>query len=118
MNLFRLTALAWLAGGIARPLMFVTGAFGIRDAAGVSLPAVLLGGAVGVAVGAFLWLRPGRGSAIAGVLFGFYAVTALTFIPLVGTPGWMIVLVTLGLLAFGLSAACLWRTRRGDAAVA
>jgi hypothetical protein len=112
MTLFQLAAVAWIAGGIARPLMYVTGTFGFASAPGASLPAAMVGAAVGVAVGAFLWLRPGRGSAVAGVLFGFYVVPSLLVVQFVGTPPWLIVLTILGLAALALSVACLWQTRR------
>ena len=116
MTLFRLAALAWIADGIARPLMYLTDAFGLASAPGASFPAVMLGGALGLAIGAFLWLRPGRGSAAVGTLFGFYVLPSLLLVQFTGTPPWLIVLATFGIAAFVLSAACLWRTRRGTAA--
>jgi hypothetical protein len=115
LTLFRLAALSWFAGGIARPLMFLTDAFGYGTTPGASLGAVLAGAALSVAVGAFLWLRPGRGAAIVGVAFGFYVVPSLLYVQFLGTPPWLIVLAALGIAAFGFSVACLWRTRSGVA---
>jgi hypothetical protein len=117
MTLFQLAAVAWIAGAIARPLMYVTGTFGFASTPGASLPAAMVGAAVGVAVGAFLWLRPGRGSALAGVLFGFYVIPTLLLAQVLGTPPWLIVLAIFGIAAFALSAACLWQTRRGAASI-
>lgn len=95
--------------------MYLTDAFGFRSVSGGSLALSLVGAAVALAVAAFLWLRPGRGSAIAATAFGFYVVPSLTFIPLIGTPPWFLVLAVLGFAAFGLSIACLWTTRRRPA---
>jgi hypothetical protein len=115
-TLFRLAAIAWLAGSAARLLMFATDAFGYADLRGSSLAGTLIGVALGLAVGAALWAMPGRFAAVVGVVFGFYAVPGLLAAQVLGTPPWFVVLVPLGLAAFLLSAACLWRTRSGTTA--
>jgi hypothetical protein len=112
-TLFRLTALAWFLGALARPVMFLTDAFSYSTAPGASLASNLVGAAVGLAVGAALWLRPGRGAAVAGVLFGLYIVPTLLLLQIIGTPPWLIVLAGLSVLALVLSVACLWMTRSG-----
>ena len=76
----------------------------------------MLGGALGVAVGAFLWFRPGRGSALAGVVLGLWVLPSLLSTQILGTPPWLVVLAILGLAALALSLACLWQTRRPAAA--
>ncbi len=112
-TLFSLTALAWFLGALARPVMYLTDAFSYGTAPGASLASNLVGAAVGLAVGAALWLRPGRGSALAGVLFGFYILPTLLLVQIIGTPPWLIVLAALSVLTLVLSVACLWRTRGG-----
>jgi hypothetical protein len=113
-TLIRLAVLAWLAAAIARIGLFVVDAAPAGDE--LSGPALGLGVALCVAVAAWLWRRPGRGSTLAATILGTYALTGLFYLPLIGPQPWFLVLVLTGLAAFALSLAAAIAVRRGGGA--
>ena len=111
-NLFRAAAVAWIVTALARVAIAVGG----LGPAGASPATTLVTAAGGVAVGLagawLLWTRRNRRSAIITSAFGFYAVLAIAYLPLVGLQPWFVLLFATGLLAFVLSLACLAATWR------
>ena len=107
---FRAAAIAWLATAIAR---IGVGVLGAGPAGGGVAPLTLgLGAVLGLAVAAWLWLRPGRSSAFGAILLGFYAVAGIAYAPLIGLQPWFIVFAGTGLVAFALSIVAYLTTRR------
>ena len=112
MTIFQFAALAWFANALARLLLYATNAFGYGNASSPSFAVAAIGALLCLTVSLLLWFKPGFWSAFTGFVFGFYAVPGLATVRMPGTPGWLILLAALGLLAFGLSTLALWRTRR------
>lgn len=115
-RLFRLAASAWFLTAAARALLVVLSLGKIADVPGESAGAFAIGIVIGLLVGWAHWAHPVPATALVGVAFGFYAVVGIVYIPLVGTPPWFILLSVTGLVAFGLSLACLVVSRRGRTA--
>ena len=110
-TLIRAAVIAWLAAAVARVGLLVADAAPSGPAG--SVPAMALGTALCVAVAAWLWRRPGRGSTLGATILGTYALTGLLYLPLVGPQPWFLVLSLTGVVAFALSLAAAIVVRRG-----
>ena len=108
-RIFRLAASAWLLTAIARLVLAVVG----MEPTGLegSPLALGMGAAIGLAVARWLWVRPGRGIAIAATFLGVYAAIGVLYAPVIGPQPWFILLASTGLVAFALSGACWWTSR-------
>jgi hypothetical protein len=114
--LSRLAAVAFFAGSAVRLVLGVTGAVRLSGGVPMTMMAVGIGAIAGILIGLALWLRPGRVSALIGILFGFYAVVSVALLQVVGFDSAFILIVAIGVVAFGLSVAAFWKAGRELAA--
>jgi hypothetical protein len=92
-----------------------TGAVQLAGGAGASTMALSVGAIVGIVIGLALWLRPGRGSALAGILFGFYVVVGLLLLQSLQFDPPFVVIEAIGIAAFVLSVVAFWRAGQEQA---
>ncbi len=115
-RLFRLAAAAWFLTVAARAVLVILGVGPTGGTLGGSIGTYGLGAVVGLVVGWLHWVRPGLQTALIGTAFGLLSVAGLAYLPFIGPEPWFLLLSATGLLAFGLSVACLVAARRGRSA--
>jgi hypothetical protein len=110
-SLSRLAAIAWFAGSGVRLFVGLTGVSRFADGS-TMVVAAGIGAVLGLVIGVAMWVRPGRGSALAGSLFGAYAVFGLLYLPLLNFDPWFALMAVVGVIAFILSVVTLWLAQR------